>query len=80
MKSATPVIHPSAGLSCVQFPTLEVFELLVSKEQKKCNNTKIKYWETFYDFDTSQSSLMAICLIKNYLMNYNMSYVIYLFL
>ena len=40
MKSATSIMTPSTGLSCIQFPMLNVLESLIPK--KKYNNTKIE--------------------------------------
>ena len=43
MKCATSLIVPSSGLSGIQFSILNVLESLIPKDQKKYNNTEMKF-------------------------------------
>jgi hypothetical protein len=48
MKSATSLTPPGIGLSGTQFATLNSAGINDPEGPEKCNNTEVKYGETFY--------------------------------
>ena len=64
MKSAISLKPPSTGLRGIQFSILNVLESLISKDQKKYNNTEMRWGRLFTA--ATQYLTLAVVNIKEY--------------